>query len=159
MLKTKISILIGSVAVLAAGCASQPHIVTSSVGPTPLNMEDSYGKGDLRVFTETESQQVGDSTYYFPHTDYDILSDANQKLQNVPNHLGPMDQNPTLVTLPAGKYRVRYRGVTVPVTIAAGRTTVVHLDGDWHPPVNVSSNRIVRLPNGEAVGWQVAAGE
>jgi len=159
MLKTKISIFIGSVIVLSAGCASQPNIVTSSVGPTPVTMEDSYGKGDLKVFTETEMQQVGDSTYYFPHTDYDILSEANQKLQNVPNHLGPMDQNPTLVTLPAGKYRVRYRGVTVPVSIAAGRTTVVHLDGDWHPPTNVSRDQVVYLPNGEAVGWQGAAGE
>jgi hypothetical protein len=159
MLKTRISMLIGSVAMLAAGCASQPRIVTSSLGPTPPNMEESYGKGDLQVFTETEMQPVGDSTYYYPHTDYDILNDANQRLQNVPNHIGPMDQNPTLVTLPAGKYRVRYRGVTVPVGIAPGRTTVVHLDGDWHPPVNASSSQIVRLPNGEAVGWQVAAGE
>ena len=159
MVKTKISILIGSVAILAAGCASHPIVLTSSVGPTPFNREDSYGKGDLQVFTETETQQVGDSTYYYPHTDYDILTDANQRLQNVPNHLGPMDQNPTIVTLSAGKYRVRYRGVTVPVAVSAGRTTVVHLDGDWHPPADVSSNQIVYLPNGEAVGWQGAAGE
>lgn len=159
MIKTRISIIIGSVVILAAGCASQPHLTTSSVGPVPFDREDSYGKGDLKVFTVTEAQQVGDSTYYYPHTDYDILSDTNQKLQNVPNHLGPMDQNPTLVTLPAGKYRVRYRGVTVPVSIAAGRTTVVHLDGDWHPPTNVSHDQVVYLPDGEAVGWQGAAGE
>ena len=159
MLKTKISILIGSVAVLAAGCASQPVVLTSSVGPAPINREDSYGKGGLQVFTETDTQQVGEGTFYYPHTDYDILIDASQRLKNVPNHRGPMDENPTVVTLPAGKYQVRYRGVTVPVNIAAGRTTVVHLDGDWHPPANVSSNEIVYLPNGEAVGWQGAAGE
>jgi len=159
MIKTRISFIIGSVAILVAGCASQPPITTSSVGPAPLNREDSYGKGELKVFTETESQQVGDSTFYFPHTDYDILNESNKKLQNVPNHLGPMDQNPTLVTLPAGKYQVSYRGVTVPVNVAAGRTTVVHLDGDWHPPANVPHDEVVYLPNGEAVGWQGASAE
>jgi len=77
----------------------------------------------------------------------------------VSNHMGDTDESPARVTIPAGRYNIvaessSYGRVTVPVVIQQDRTTVVHLDGAWKPSSSTSSNEVVRLPDGEAIGWK-----
>jgi len=69
-----------------------------------------------------------------------------------------MDEWPDTVTLPAGTYNIVAEStgcglVTVPVVIANGKTTTVHLDGNWSAPSKTPTNNLVFLPDGEAVGW------
>ena|ERR1039458_3827673 len=66
---------------------------------------------------------------------------------------------PTRVSLPPGLYTIKAEGgqygwVNVPVVIKSGHTTPVYLDGDRHSidPL-ASQNNVVRLPNGEIIGW------
>lgn len=68
-------------------------------------------------------------------TDYQILTADGRPLQFVHNDSGTILQQPVPVKLPAGKYRVVALAngagrVTVPVIIAPGRLTTVHLEGD-----------------------------
>ena len=153
----KTSILPAALAVaLVSGCASQP-IVLSPVGPAPVQAEAHVSMGRLQVFSATETHPDGDNTYYYPHTGYSILSDSGQMVKYVHNHVGTMDESPSLVTIPTGHYRVvaqseSYGRVTVPVVIKSGRTTTVHLERDWKP-VAQTPGEVVRLPDGEAVGW------
>jgi len=63
------------------------------------------------------------------------------------------------VKIPTGNYKVvaesaAYGRVTVPVVVQAGKVTVIHLDRGWRPVSTVSINELVRLPDGEAVGWR-----
>jgi len=73
-------------------------------------------------------------------------------------HMSNMDEWPDTVTLPAGTYNIVAEStgcglVTVPVVIANGKTTTVHLDGNWSAPSKTPTNNLVFLPDGEAVGW------
>ena len=44
--------------------------------------------------------------------------------------------------------------VAVPLAVEHGKTTVVHLEGDWTPPGNYSDAEVVRLPGGQIAGWR-----
>lgn len=160
-MKLKLSILFGSAAVFTlAGCASHP-LTVSAVGPAPAGAEHASSRGYLQVFTDVERHEIGDSTYYFPHTSYDLLTDSGRHFKLVMNHLGDMDEKPTVVDIPPGKYKVVAQSancgpVTVPVLVTDGHLTVLHLDGDWKPPVNTPTNQLVYLPDGEPIGWQTA---
>ena len=140
-----------------AGCATHP-IVLSQVGPEPIDVEASAPKGYLQVFSETDTVQDGDFTYYYPHTGYNICDQSGKVIQFVPNHVGDMDQSPSIVPVSPGNYRIvaqssSYGRVTVPVVIQQGRQTVIHLENDWKPSLNATSKQLVYLPDGEAVGW------
>lgn len=137
----------------------------SSVGPAPVTpATPARPSGYLRVYTATDPYPSGDTTYYYPHTGYRIY-DASGKLWGyVPNHTSNEDEIPTEVTIPAGEYTIKaqsdlYSLVVLPVVIQADRTTEIHLDSGWNPPSNASTNEIVYLPNGEAVGWRSSAGD
>jgi len=157
-MKTVTKNLIGAAAVLVfAGCASQP-LTLSSVGPTPASAEKPSNLGGLQVYTDLESHQIGDSTYYYPHAGYEVYSSSGARVKTVENHHGPMDETPTLVAMPAGHYTIlgpsaNYGNVRVPVTIETGKTTVIHLDGYWKP-VASARDQVVYFPNGEAIGWR-----
>ncbi len=143
---------------LLAGCASTP-LAVSPVGPEPAGSSALVSPGYLQVFSDTETHTIGDYTYYYPHTGYTIRDKSDRVLKYVPNHLGNMDEAPAIVTIPAGRYQIvaesaAYGRVTVPVIIAHGRSTIVHLDGNWRLKSNMSSNDLVFLPDGEAVGWK-----
>ena len=106
--------------------------------------------------------EVGHETYYYPHRDYWIY-DAQGKVlvKTVQNHLGLMDQRPATVALPAGAYQVLaddvgYGRVKIPVVVSPGRTTVLHLDRCWQPPAQHNESDVVRLPDGEYIGWRVS---
>ena len=143
---------------LISGCASKP-VVLSPVGPKQNNLVAYASTGHLRVYSDTKTREVGDNTFCYTHTRY-CIQDAHGKIVKiVPNHLGDMDELPTLVTIPTGTYQVvaqsaSYGRVTVPVIIQAGQTTVVHLDRNWKSASHLPANELVYMPNGEAVGWR-----
>jgi hypothetical protein len=157
-MKIKTVALIGTAVIpLLTGCVSQP-ITLSPVGPGPVSHAEYLPKGHLQVFSDTETHVVGDGPPYYTHTGYSIHDESGKVVQFVPNHTGDMDESPTMVTVPAGDYKIvaessSYGRVTVPVLVQEGKTTVIHLDRDWKPPSNASTNELVHLPDGEAIGW------
>jgi hypothetical protein len=142
---------------LLAGCASTP-IAIATVGPGPTSQKDHYGDGYIKVFSNTKKHRIGDGPAYYTHTGYSLYDESGNRIQYVANHIGEMDESPSLVTIPAGNYKVvanssAYGRVTVPVVVQGGEITVLHLDRGWRPASTVSTNELVRLPDGEAVGW------
>lgn len=157
-MNTKYNILTGATLVaLLAGCASTP-ITLSPVGPGPVIRTAYAPNGSLQVFSDTDTHVIGDGPPYYTHTGYSIHDESGKIVRFVPNHIGDMDESPSIVPVPAGRYKIvaessSYGRVTVPVVIQEDRTTVVHLDRDWKPSKNASPNELIRLPDGEPVGW------
>ena len=158
-MKTK-SILLMNVTLitLLVGCATKP-VALAPVGPGPGDRSAYVSTGHLRVYSDTKTREIGENTIYYTHTAYTIRDPSGKLVKYVGNHVGSTDEMPTLVTIPSGSYLVvaeslRYGRVTVPVKIQDGRTTVVHLDGNWKVASSMSANELVRLPDGEAVGWR-----
>ena len=158
-MRTSLAFVLGAAAIVAfAGCASKP-VSLPAVGPQPLRPDISVGRGYLRVFTETETHEIGENTFYYPHVGYEIFSVSGQRIEHVANHIGDTDETPALVPIPAGRYLVvaesaAFGRVHVPVIIRAGRVTVVHLNRDQPPMANTPPDKLVHLPDGEIVGWR-----
>jgi len=75
IMKMNIISLIGvTIIPMLAGCAMQP-VTLNSVGPAPAASVSSVPMGRLKVFTATETHEIGDNTYYHPHTGYRICTD------------------------------------------------------------------------------------
>ena len=151
-----ISYLGATVIPLLAGCASKP-IAIAPVGPGAVSHSTAKADGYLKVFSDTETREIGDNTYYSTHTGYNIYDETGKRVEYVANHVGSMDEAPMLVPIPAGNYNVvaqsaSYGRVTVPVVIQTGKTTLVHLNRDGKAAPNASTNGLVRLPDGEIVG-------
>ncbi len=154
-------LVIASVPMIFASCATGPTSL-AAVGPRPTvippNITD--GTGHLVVFTGTEEKNLGKEARYYLYTPYVIRTANDEFYKRVPNHFGNMDQAPQFVTLPAGVYHIlaqseTYGMVTLPVIIATGRTTEIHLEGRWKPKNEPAKDEdIVRLPNGQQVGWR-----
>jgi len=164
------------------GCAAATQVaMLDEVGPRPTLVPQRSGDGYLQVYTARERAPIDVNAEEFfwnndfgrnaflhtaAHTSYSIYAPDGRLLERVRNTTGMNDANPTLVKLPLGVYRVEakaedYEDVTVtvmvPVRIEPGLTTRVHLDGQWNTPMATkgSGNRIVRLPNGDPVGWRL----
>lgn len=142
---------------LLAGCASKP-VVISPVGPGPARHQASFSRGFLKVYSDTETHEIGDNSYYYPHTGYAIYAASGVPLKRVANHVGDMDESPMLVAMPVGHYTIEaesaaYGRVRVPVVVEDGRITTVHLNRDGKAPPKASADELVRLPDGEIVGW------
>jgi len=131
------------------------------VGPDMGKRAMAGTKGYLQVFSATEKLipfAPDAPTLFDLHTGYDIKVADGKTVKFVANHLSNMDEWPDTVRLPAGTYNIVAEStccglVTVPVVIANGKTTTVHLDRNWWPPSKTSTNQLVFLPDGEAVGW------
>jgi hypothetical protein len=159
-----VSMLLGIVLVAGLiGCSSTP-VDLARVGPNPTGGERMASEGQLQVFSslveenDDQSQGSTDSSWH-QHTDYSIYNSQGKRVERVDNTIGHYERTPRIVTLPAGRYVVKaqakdYFWVEVPVTIEAGRTTRVHLDEHWQPPVNTPTNGLVSMPNGIPVGWR-----
>lgn len=162
-MKAKTTCLLLGVLPLLASCASQ-SISLAPVGPAPQAAGPSVGRsGRLRVFTETEEYD-DDDLYYFPHSDYQICTADGKRVRRVWNALDREDENPALVTLPAGHYVIQaaaefYGLVSVPVEIKPGRTTTVVLQPGWKPNGAFTASDLVRLPHGYFVGWRANPAE
>ena len=141
-----------------AGCASQSRVaVDQPVGPSRPHLALHEGEGSLVVYSAPEiTDQTG---AYFPtHSPYAIYSLNGKLVEKVDNRTGSFDQEPVVVQLPLGEYRVHARArnvgpVQVPVVIEENRTTVVHLDGRMQlDPALRLGDKPVRLPDGQIVG-------
>lgn len=166
-MKLKMIVLLGSASIpILCGCMGSPTQL-STVGPDPAGRAWAGAKGGLQVFSATETRAnelvtVDYHGYFHPHSGYDVKDESGKTVRFVPNHASIMDEWPEQVALPAGHYNVvaesaRCGLVTVPVLIEPGKTTVVHLDGNWWPSSKTTAKQLVCLPNGESVGWSSSA--
>lgn len=149
-----------AVLLLFSGCATpQTSLVLTPIGPVSSARTGPFGEetGSLLVFSAAEHRLDGGIDYY-PHTPYTIYTPEGKRVKGVQNHVGPADQKPMTIHLPAGRYVVyaiaEGQGrVTVPVVIVASRTTVVHLEGKGLPEAaELPATEVVRLPDGRAAG-------
>ena len=142
---------------LASGCAFNPSpLALPAVGPEPAADASSTGTGILVVYSAWDPLA---NRYRREHSDYKILTPDGALLRRVNNAICLDDDDPVRIGLPAGRYQVSAMSqnagrVLVPVQISAGRTTFVRLDGyDSLRPSTVGDHPVVKLPNGEIVGW------
>jgi len=94
----------------------------------------------LQVFSAREkSNEIGENTYFYPHSGYRVNDADGKTIRYVQNHLSDMDESPDQVNLPAGSYQIVARSswagqVVLPVVIEDGKTTVLHLDDNSSKP-------------------------
>ena len=162
------------------GCASPTKVaVLEPIGPRPAKRLNSPGDGHLQVYSAREQADIdpnmeerlwnddlgkNEFRYDPAHTDYTIYSEGGRLLKRVRNAPDRNDPEPTLVSLPPGRYEILAEAedgagtleVRVPVVIQAGRTTTAHLSGGWKPQSQYTRNEVVRLPDGEIAGWLAA---
>lgn len=144
----------------ATGCSTAHHLaVTQPVGPGKLAAMQT---GTLQVYTATEEHADGDNSYSYPHTRYLVYDGHGQEVESVRNHLGIMDETPSLTYLAPGSYVVvakaeGYGRVRIPVVVEANRTTVVHLERGWKAPENAQASDLVQMPDGKPIGWRSEA--
>lgn len=146
-----------------AGCASASHQVSlAPVGPSEAKVGAPGSSGALVVYTAIDpNAHFNDLPYRVFYTDYKIYSSAGALLTTIQNNNRNSLEGPKTVDLPPGSYRVvaqanGFGEVTVPVVIAANRTTRVHLDGEgaWTKSAALQHSNPVRLPDGQIVGWR-----
>ncbi len=151
--------------VLMGGCASvQTPTVSEPVGPAPAGSTTVTSSGALQVYSATERHEIGQGTYYYPHTSYAVCDSAGHRVKSVPNHSGWTDQTPSVVPLPAGDYLVvaeaeGYGRVRIPVTVKPRQMTVLHLERGWKPPEEAKASDLVLLPDGQPIGWRADLGK
>ncbi len=145
-------------ALVTGSALAQDTVVGTPVGPRTGTLAQT-GMGRLIVFTNTEEHQRSEDLYIYPHTPYKIFRMDGTKLRTVDNGHCTWTEEPTMVRLPDGKYYIVAESelegtVRVPITIVAGRLTEIHLERtrDWNP--KVASSRLVRLPNGQPIGFR-----
>lgn len=148
---------------LLAGCASPNNrSVLNPVGPAPSSAgNDQSATGILVVYSAYEVN--ADFNSRDPnrpeYSDYKIYSNDGKLLERVHNNSDTIFQDPRRVTMPAGSYRVvalsdGFGRVTIPVTIATSRTTMVRLEGNWSASYHFNDTNAVRLPDGQVVGYR-----
>lgn len=163
MKKTFVPTVIGIVSILT-GCYSPP-LALGPVGPNPIEPAHPGSNGNLEVYSseirrQDNQNQGGDGMpVWYRHSDYRIYDQGGRLMARVHNSTGHYSDSPTMVILAPGKYVVKaearnYFLVKVPVTIAAGLVTSVHLDDNWKPPPDAPPHSFVIAPNGYAVGWR-----
>ena len=161
-----------------AGCASTPKVaIREPVGPAPSGPQNVSAQGRLEVYsarqTEPLAENLGEWEWEYgigdialadglARTGYIIRTENGRAFKYVPNVKSPTDPEPTLVTLPPGRYQVEAQAeeadgkrvtVVLPVLIDPGKTTVAHLSGHWKPKAQFSESDVVRLPDGQIAGW------
>ena len=160
MKKTNTLVLLCNLALLTTGAFAQPITLTTPMGPRPAELAAGDYVGTLKVFSATEAVPDSKDTYRYPHTSYEIYKADGTRVRKVYNGSTLHIETPTAVTLPRGHYVIQAQSETaglvrVPVVIATGRTTTLHLEGsrDWQPSV-AAAGALVRLPNGQPIGYQ-----
>ena len=155
----------GGLGLLLAGCTTFHNgMVLEGVGPGPAStVNATAADGTLMVFSAYDvNADFNSRDAHRPvYSDYRILTADGKLQQRVHNDSGTMLQRPMGVELPPGQYRIvaaanGYGMVTVPVTIAAGQTTILHLQGGstWPNQAAFNQTNAVRLPDGGIVGWK-----
>ena len=167
LMKVFFTLTIITAGALLSGCAIEKNAtVLDTVGP-PMSQSTaaSSTNGTLVVYSAYEvnadfNARDPNSPEY---SDYNILTADDRLLQKVHNNSGTILQEAVPVGLSPGKYHIvahsnGYGYLVVPVIIAAGQTTTLHLEGDGFWPNESAFNRInaVRLPDGVVIGWKAA---
>jgi hypothetical protein len=158
-------IILGTFATtLLAGCVSVP-VTLAPVGPNPVLRPTDASTGQLEVFSALEDRTEGSNDEFdWPqHADYTVWSQRGTLVKRVENTVGHYAEEPRVITLPVGSYIVQGRAkdfwlVEVPVVIAGGETTKVHLDDNWTVPGGLPESEFVYTPNGFPVGWSTKPG-
>jgi hypothetical protein len=132
------------------------------VGPAPQEEVKNSADGYLVVYSAwglvNENKAPVDH-----HSRYTIMSDDGKMNRVIINHVDRFDEGPIRVALTAGSYKVSalsaHSGrVIVPVIIAPQQTTYVYLDGQTRPKLAADQQAdLVKLPDGQVVGWAVSA--
>ena len=173
------TVVLAGTMIWLTGCASAPRVVVvEPIGPGPAGAAQGGAAGSLAIYSARVPEVVdvnaevwrynndfgrNEFLYEPAHTDYTIYTQDGQFLQHVRNAREPGDQTPTLVTLPAGSYKVEAKAVNcdservnvlMHVVIKAGQATVVHLEGDWNPPSQFKPTELATLPCGRVIGWR-----
>jgi hypothetical protein len=173
------AVALAGTSVWLAGCASAPRVVvTEPVGPAPMRVAQGTGDGSLAIYSARTPANVdvneaewrynddfgkNEFLYEPAHSGYTIYTQNGHVFRHVANARGPNDQTPTLVTLPAGSYKVEAQAlscdssrvnVLLPVVIKPGEATIVHLEGDWNPPGQYPGTELATLPCGRVIGWR-----
>jgi hypothetical protein len=150
---------------LLAGCSGMNSgLVLDTAGPMPAQIAPAgSGSGALIVYSagkvnaDFNSRDPNRQEY----SGYKILNSDKKLVEHVHNVTDDIFEAPVSVELPPGKYFVVARSngygvVTVPVIIASGQHTLLHLDGKdaWPDESLFNQSNAVRLPDGEIVGWK-----
>lgn len=160
-MKASISLMLGAVLALLPGLVSAAPVL-AAVGPNPYAPQTVSTGGHLEVFSALEGHSEGDNPPWYQHADYYLLDRQGRELRHVYNVVGYYAQAPRPVALSAGQYLVKAPAkngcwLEVPVVIEPGRTTRVHLDGDWKYPAGTPGAALVDSPAGYPVGWRYGA--
>ncbi len=158
--------LISAIAVLS-GCATGKNgLALDPVGPSPDQPATvNSTNGTLLVYSayDVNADFAGRDRRSPEYSDYKILTIDGNLLQKVHNNSGTILQEAVPVELSPGKYHVMahsngYGYLVVPVVIAAGQTTTLHLEGDgfWPNESAFNQTNAVRLPDGVVIGWKAA---
>ena len=163
-MKAIITILAGVMAAaLAVGCASSGTALHTPVGPSPAVAKTGDEDGLLKVFSAKEKEDVvGNEFPYSERTAYAIYDSQGNEVKGVQNNnKGEYGAEPKGIRLAPGTYHVKALAavgmgewVSVPVVIEAGRTTEVHLNGQWRSPSDTPENELVYSPSGFPMGWK-----
>jgi hypothetical protein len=159
----------------SAGCAGHRQAVAlDPVGPSPARqtpMAPTNGSlvvysacGEIPDLDAENSGNASDNSSHWEYSDYEILAPDGKPIKFVGNNTGVTLIHPQQVELPAGRYVVVARAngvgrVTVPIVIASGQITTLHLDdgGFWPSEPGFNQTNTVHLPNGNIVGWRAFA--
>lgn len=165
----------GAVACLA-GCTTPRQLAVSEpVGPVPMERAKRVGDTSLQVYSARIrrpadmnreeflwNNDAGRNNFLYEpaHTDYTIYRQNGSIVRRVRNARVGGDPQPTLVSLPAGRYNVvaYARGfglIAIPVVVERGKRTVVNLQRFPNPLVQcVPKDDAVCLADGRIVGWR-----
>jgi hypothetical protein len=168
-MKTSFALMLILATAFLSGCATGKNgLVLDPVGPAPNQPTTAHStNGTLVVYSayDVNADFAGRDRRSPVYSDYKIFTTDGQMLQKVHNNSGTILQDPVAVELSPGKYRIvahangYVRYVAVPVVIASRQTTILHLEGDgfWPNESVFNQTNAVRLPDGQIIGWRVAA--
>src|SRR5437764_855731 len=128
-----LTLLLGLVSLMAGCCtASKEGAAGGRVAMRDGNK--SKPEGALVVYTQRQLFSTLDADHEH-HAPYAIYSEAGELVERVRNQSGSFGQEVSTVALAPGRYQIKtwtreFGRVTVPVEIAADKTTILHVDGE-----------------------------
>ncbi len=164
------------------GCASVSKVVVAEpVGPGPVGGSHGTGEGALVVYSARApanpdvnmaewrwNNDFGKNEFLYEsaHSAYTIYAQNGEVFKRVRNARASDDETPTVVTLPAGTYKVEAEGINcdservkvmMTVVIEPGQTTLANLQGGWKPTGQYNETQVAKLPCGRVIGWRAPA--
>jgi len=151
--------IVGATIFLSACVSTCQMTALQPVGPAPFERARNSPEGTLLVYSAFDQGSTSDPDAYPHDFGYRIYFEDGNQLKYVNNWVATFSEEPAIVSLAPGRYKVvatavRVGTVRVPVVVEAGKTTALHLDGNEFPKGrHTASSDLVHLSNGFAVGW------